>query len=51
MGTLLCQALPKTGGPHPSYNLLCLDLQLPVPCVFIHNMQNVGWEGKGVSLL
>ena len=51
MGTPLCQALPKIGGPHPNYSLLCLDLQLPVPHVFIHNMQDVGWEGRGVPCL
>ena len=51
MVTLLCQALPKIGGPHPNDNILCLALCLPVLCVFIHNMQDVGWEGKSISLL
>lgn len=34
----------------PNYNRLCLDLRLPVPRVFVHNVQEVGWEGKGISL-
>lgn len=44
--------LPEIGGPHPNYKLLCLELRLPVPRVFIHNTQDVavGWERRSPAL-